>query len=179
VRCYNKALEIDQRNVFALLLKGVISSAQNNDAEAIQFYDVILQTNPDYGDAWLLKGLSLYRLARYAESIPCYEKALAVKPSLVDAWFLKGNSESKDGRKIAAVSSYQKFVDLAPPTEASEVEIVRDHYMLGVANHGESRLGLTPEELEAHLEELLRLEALNQGNKAFNRVRASLGMPIP
>lgn len=85
INCYNKALEIDPRHVYAWYNKGVSFHRLGRYAEAIECYDKAFEIDPRDVHAWYNKGVSLNHLDHHQETIECYDTALEIVPRHVNA----------------------------------------------------------------------------------------------
>ena len=74
IRCCDKALEIDPKNLAALLFKGLAFEVLKRYDEAIRCCDKALEIYPN-ATIWNSKGRLLYQLGMYSEAIGCYNKA--------------------------------------------------------------------------------------------------------
>ena len=82
---YDKAFEIDPRNVHFLNLKGICLVEIKDYYEAIRCYEIALSFDPQYVNAWVNKGWALDKLGRLEEALRCYDKALEIDPQNADA----------------------------------------------------------------------------------------------
>jgi tetratricopeptide (TPR) repeat protein len=114
IRCYDKALELDPRLVFAWSNKGVSLKSLGRFEEAICCLDKALELDPRFAGAWNNKGISLNSLGRYDEAICCLDKALEINPRYIKAWINKGISLSGLGRYEEEICYLDKALELAP-----------------------------------------------------------------
>jgi tetratricopeptide (TPR) repeat protein len=63
-----------------LVHKGMDRVKRNELDEAIEFFDQVLETNPENADAWNNKGVALFKMGRPDEALECYDQALAADP---------------------------------------------------------------------------------------------------
>ena len=56
VKCYDKALELDPKNIGAWLYKWDSSQGLSKYEEAIACYDKVLEIDPIYANSWYAKG---------------------------------------------------------------------------------------------------------------------------
>jgi tetratricopeptide (TPR) repeat protein len=89
VQCFDTALAIDPRYVYAWMEKGSALYDLNRYQEAIQCYDKALAIAPQLGSTWTNKGAALYWLGRYQEALQCFDKALAIDPKIAEAQVFK------------------------------------------------------------------------------------------
>jgi tetratricopeptide (TPR) repeat protein len=88
------------------LIKGNAFFKEKKYAEAIDFFDISLQLEPENSISWNNKGLALARVGKYDEALICYEKALEIYPN--DFLFLnnKGNALYKYGDIKRALKTF-------------------------------------------------------------------------
>src|SRR5574341_873832 len=85
IKYYDKALDLDPKNVKALYNKGLSLDNLGTYKEAITYYDKVLAIDPNDIAALNNKGAALDDLGRYEEAITYYDKALAIDPNDVYA----------------------------------------------------------------------------------------------
>jgi tetratricopeptide (TPR) repeat protein len=111
---YDKALEIDPINVYALNNKGVALGSLDRSDEAIPWFDKALEIDPIYVDALNNKGVALHYLGKYKEAITWYDKALEIDPIYVDALNNKGVALGSLGRSDEAITWFDKALEIDP-----------------------------------------------------------------
>jgi tetratricopeptide (TPR) repeat protein len=67
--CYDKAIEIDSRNVSAWSQNGLALAHLNKYNESLRAFDVAVKLDPKRVDVWISKGSALYILAKYDEAL--------------------------------------------------------------------------------------------------------------
>ena len=68
-----------------LVHKGMDRVKRNEFEEAIEFFDQVLEANPQNADAWNNKGVALFSMGRPEEALECYDQALAADPENLEA----------------------------------------------------------------------------------------------
>ncbi|MBW9223743.1 tetratricopeptide repeat protein [Methanothermococcus sp. SCGC AD-155-E23] len=71
------------------LSEGDILYEQGRYEEALEYFDKVLEINPNCADAWSRKGLTLARLGRYEEAIRCFDKSLSIRNDFEIIWAKK------------------------------------------------------------------------------------------
>ncbi len=89
IKYYDKAIEIDPKQVIAWYNKGVIFSEKGNDAEALNYYNKAIEINPKFLDAWYNKGVIFSEQGNDAKALNCYDNAIEINPKFPDAWYNK------------------------------------------------------------------------------------------
>jgi len=111
IQCFDKALEINPKYLFAYYLKGVFLSELNNNEKAIQSFDNALEINPNYAPAYVGKGRALSLLKKDNEAIQSFDKALEINPKYLFAYYLKGVSLTELMNYEKAIQSFDKALD--------------------------------------------------------------------
>ena len=112
LECFDKALEIDNKYIYAWFCKGLALYGLGRKEEAIECYDKALEINPKDSVFWYNKGITLYKLGKKEEAIECYDKALEIDDKYVDAWNNKGIALSDSSRKDEAIVCYDKALEI-------------------------------------------------------------------
>ena len=82
--------------------------------EAIQCYDIAIEINPDFEEAYYNKGTALSDLGNKEEAIKCYDKAIELNPDLEKAYNNKGVALSDLGKNEEAIQCYDKAIEINP-----------------------------------------------------------------
>jgi tetratricopeptide (TPR) repeat protein len=73
-----------------LITQGRALNSQNKHDEALPFFQVATQLDPNSFDAWFNLGYALGELKRWAEALPATERAATLNPNSATAWTNKG-----------------------------------------------------------------------------------------
>ena len=68
-----------------LVHKGMDRVKRNEFEEALEFFDQVLEMNPENADAWNNKGVALFKMGRPDDALVCYDRALAADPENLEA----------------------------------------------------------------------------------------------
>ena len=71
---------------------------EGNYVKSLEYFDQILQVDPEYIDVLNNKGLALGKLGRYDEAITWYDKALEIEPENIDVLANKSNAVYELGK---------------------------------------------------------------------------------
>jgi len=82
--------------------------------DAIEFFDMGIQLNPDDPGIHNNKGNALFKMKRYREAIEEYDKAIERDPNNPDYHYNKGIALSKLGKYEEAIEEYDKAIELNP-----------------------------------------------------------------
>lgn len=83
-----------------------------NYIDAIKSFDMALERDPGYLNAWVNKGSSLLKLGKYSEALAAYDEAIRIDPQSALAWNRKGLALKKLDRGIDAASAYARAREL-------------------------------------------------------------------
>jgi tetratricopeptide (TPR) repeat protein len=119
VSCYDKALELDPRQVTVWNNKGSSVDSMGHHEEAISCCEQALELDPSLVAAWINKGNGLHGLGRNEEAIPCYDKALELDPCNAGAWHNKGSMLQSMGQPEQAIRCFDKALELDPRDAAA------------------------------------------------------------
>ena len=118
IKCFDKAIEIDQRNYESWRLRGLCLLLMGKYEESIQAYDKAIELDPDSriaADLWRSKGEALDDLGKHDEAIQAYDKAIELDPDSVTAayaWRSKGDALDDLGKHDEAIQAYDKAIEL-------------------------------------------------------------------
>jgi len=85
---------------------------QEEHFEAIKFYDMAIEKDPEYTSAWINKGSAFYKLDMYDKAFAAYNEAIRIDPQLAVAWYRKGLVLKKIGHKVEASDAFAKAKEL-------------------------------------------------------------------
>lgn len=80
--------------------------------EAIEFYDMAIEKDPEYANAWVNKGNALYKLDMHDKALAAYNEAIRIHPQLAVAWNSKGSALKKLGHNADAADAFAKAKEL-------------------------------------------------------------------
>jgi tetratricopeptide (TPR) repeat protein len=120
IEAFEKALEMNPKDVEGWLGKGIAHAALDQHRQALECYEYIFRISPDYGEAWFHRAVSLAKLGRHDQAILCYDKALHQMQNDAWVWFRRGMSLEATGEYRQAVDSYDKALSLEESHEIRE-----------------------------------------------------------
>ena len=80
IECFDKAIELDPKDVGVWNNKGIVLDDLGKHEEAIECYDKVIELDPENVIAWDNKGFTLRKLGKHEESLKCYNKAAELGP---------------------------------------------------------------------------------------------------
>ena len=114
IKCYDKALKINPKDIAPWFDRGVCFFSINNYEEALKCYDKVLKLNPEYTDVWFRKGECLLSMNNYEEALKCYNKAVELDPCDAIGWINKGSCLYGMEKYEEAIKYYDKGLELDP-----------------------------------------------------------------
>jgi len=110
IAALDRGLGLSPRNAEGLALKGFLSSAKNDFAEAMNYFDQAIAIDGALGNAWLGRGLVRIRKGRHPEGLADLQTAATLEPQrailrsyLGKAW--SDNHDLKHARKELSIAS--------------------------------------------------------------------------
>jgi hypothetical protein len=91
-------------------LRGVQYMESSSYSEALDCFELALQTYAGYSDAWSEKGEALQGLGKEEEALACFQTAVQVDPQNWVAWTCEGDIMGSIGRYQLAISCYNKVL---------------------------------------------------------------------
>ncbi len=123
---FRHAVACTSGNFVAHEVLGVTLAAQGKWDEAIQQYELVLQTRPRNAEAHNNLGLALAAQRKWNEAIQHYEQALKSKPNLPFAHNNLGVAFAEQGKWQEASQHYEQALQSSP-------NLAEAHYNLGLA----------------------------------------------
>jgi tetratricopeptide (TPR) repeat protein len=108
----NDHAETDLEGV--LMDLGYVMWALGKLDRALEIYDQVIDSWPDYAWAWARKGRTLRLLKRYDDSLICYNHALEFQPNYAWAWNGKGIVLQRMGRLDEALTCFETATTINP-----------------------------------------------------------------
>ena len=73
--------QTNPENPLEWTLKGMDSvAAGGRNEEALEYYDIAIELDPEFAGAYIGRAVALFNLQRYGEAEECLEKAIAINP---------------------------------------------------------------------------------------------------
>lgn len=94
-----------------------ISAKKKDLIEALEYFQKVVECNPENIDAWNEIGYTCGVLGEYAEALECYQKILELSPEYLFAWYRTGYIYKILGEYTKALECYQKTIELNPGYE--------------------------------------------------------------
>ena len=94
------------------LNEGVIFASEGNFMQAILQYNMAIEIDPNFFEAFAYKGEALMLVGNYTEAIESFDKALDIKNDSAEIWLIRGYTLSKLYRYNEALESYNESIRL-------------------------------------------------------------------
>jgi tetratricopeptide (TPR) repeat protein len=125
---YDTILQVDGRNLRALLKKAELLERLHRPGEALQCLEEALRIDPWHPQALLSKARLLEEEGRDDEALECYDTILRGGPHYLEALVRKGDMMARMGEPELALEAYEDALRLRPGDEeiAQRIEAVRE-----------------------------------------------------
>jgi tetratricopeptide (TPR) repeat protein len=112
IQFYNSILNIDSKNISALIDKGTTLQILGRIKSSIRCFDKALDISPNNIDALINKGSALHLDEKYLDAIVCYETALKIDEKCSMALAYKGLSLGELGNLAEAINYFKKALSV-------------------------------------------------------------------
>ena len=114
LKAYDKAIELNPKDAYAWLGKGIALLELGRYEEALEAYDMMVELNPKDAAAWVGRGTALLGLGRREEALKACDKVVELNPEDAAVWAGRGAVLLGLGRYEEALKAYDKAVELNP-----------------------------------------------------------------
>ena len=152
-----------------------VQNHQNNNLQDAQdYYQKVLELDPNYADAYNNLGVLYKELEEHQKAKDCYEKAIVINPNYTDAHYNLGNIFKELGENQKAKECYEKVIEINPNyvdahnnlgvifQELGEYQKAKDCY--------EKTIELNPNYTAAHNQHLKTLYFVNNQSLLFKKL---------
>lgn len=109
------------QNAEPFYFKGVYYYNIDNKIKALEMFDLAIQHDYNFLDAYLEKGRILFELKKYNDAFRTFQLAATITPTFADAWYWMGKCQEAIGNNEEAKLNYQRAYGLDKTlTEAKE-----------------------------------------------------------
>jgi tetratricopeptide (TPR) repeat protein len=109
-----RSLSFRGRQARAHNLIGKALHRQSEVKGALEAFDMALECDIDFAEAYANRANMLSELGRHNEALSSFDRAIALKPDQADDWSNRGLTLARLGRFDEAVASYDKALALEP-----------------------------------------------------------------
>ncbi len=142
---YKKAYNLDSKNADIAYYIALVSSNENNNAEALSYAQKALAINPSHKNAKELMtylqdeatakeledAIALYEKQEYTKSLEMFNKLIAKNPKDANAHYYCGLIYDDQKKYWQAIESYKKAIEADPAMNVAEYSIAVDYDYLG------------------------------------------------
>ncbi|MBF0359335.1 MAG: tetratricopeptide repeat protein [Magnetococcales bacterium] len=132
--CYQKCLEINNKNAHAFANMGAIFQAKGEMEKAVDNYQKAIKIQPGLADTLYNLGKALQEQGKHGLAISSYQKAIAIKPDFAEAYSNIAVALQEQDRLEDAVGYCQKAIAIQP-------NIADTYYNLGNILKEQGKLG--------------------------------------
>ena len=108
------ANEKNYETASVLFYQGFASDSKGKYKEAIDYYDRVIELNPNNARAYNNRGVAKNELRQYQEAIADCDKAIELNPGFAEAYSNRGNAKNFLGLHQEAIADYDKTIELNP-----------------------------------------------------------------
>ncbi len=114
IECFDRALEMDPRNLKALRGTASVLGRLERYEEAIKWFDRAIEIDPNNYGLYRSKGTAYYHQERYEEAIKCFDRALKIDSSDDNTWCSKGSCFYRIEKYNQAAESFDMALNISP-----------------------------------------------------------------
>ena len=111
---FDRAIELDPRNLKAYGNRGVSKAGLGRYEDAIADYDWVIELDPGNAKGYHNRGNAKHALGRYEDAIADFDKALDLDSSRGLSYVSRGNAKHALGRHEDAIADFDKALGLDP-----------------------------------------------------------------
>jgi tetratricopeptide (TPR) repeat protein len=142
----------------AYLYRGNIYLSQNQYAQALADYDMVVQLDPQINDVYWNRAIAAFYVQDYQKSLDDFTKITELDPSSKEAFFNVGVSHENLGNYEGGIAGYSNAIQIDP--QYKEAYLYRG---LAYSNHGEYKLAIKDFSTAAQIDAAYLDAYLNRG----------------
>ncbi len=132
-RTARRAVQLDERNPYALWALGMACLWSRRHDEALSANERAIAFNPNFALGHLTLGVTHHYLGRSEEALKCFERAVAHDPYCPEIWLhLQAQALYQLGRYPEAVSLLKRRILRNPETDASRALLAATYGQMGM-----------------------------------------------
>ncbi len=98
-------------------------SFENGDySKAIEYYGKVLESNPDYKEAFYNRGLAYYNLGDYDSAVADFDSTIMLDENYKNAYFWKANSLNMMGKSGDSLDAYSDIISKFPDFDSAFIQ---------------------------------------------------------
>ncbi len=87
---------------------------EGNYEKALEYFQKVIDTKPNYVDAWRMKAKTLTELERYDLATSAYKEVVNKEPSDEESWFELGQAHREQGMREEELHAYERSLAIDP-----------------------------------------------------------------
>lgn len=104
--------------------EGLAKHKSRQPQGAIIDYNIAIQLNPNFADAYFYRGLAKHELERYEEAITDYNQAIQLNHNHAAAYLFRGKTKYKLGQLKDSIKDYGTAIQLEPSLASAYLKAV-------------------------------------------------------
>lgn len=117
---FNKTLEYDSKNPYALNEKGFLLFLAGQIDDGLDFIEQAIKEFPEYADAYCYKGIIRSSQNEIDEALECFEEAIKIVPLHVGANLGKANLLLHENKLVEALEIFDYVISFNPHNEEAK-----------------------------------------------------------
>jgi len=127
------AVQLDERNPYALWALCMACSTTRRHDQALSVAEKAIAFNPNYADGHTTLGVVLYYAGRSEEAVKCFERAVALEPYFPDLWLhFRAQAAYQLGQYPEAVTLLKRRILRNPETDSSRALLAAAYGQMGL-----------------------------------------------
>ncbi len=122
-KIFEKAAGLSPPNLPACYNLGRLKQQENDHRGAIAFYRIMLDKQPNIGEAWNNLGVAYREIGKPDDAISCFRKAVAFAPEMAEAWNNLGVAQDELNLAENALHSYRKAIEIQPDYASAHLNL--------------------------------------------------------
>jgi len=128
-----RAVELDDRNPYALWALGMACLWARRYDEALSATETAIAFNPNFALGHITHAIAQHYLGRSEEALKCFERAVARDPYCPEIWLhLQAQASYQLGRYPETVALLKRRIQRNPDTDASRVLLAASYGQMGL-----------------------------------------------
>ena len=110
----SKAHKLSPKNPNVNLHIGNLCLSTGDPLEALNYFEKVIQVQPNFGLAHFNKGITLYNQKKYHDAIRCFERVIEIEPKNINAYNVLGFIFQEIGEFKKSLTYLKKSLNIAP-----------------------------------------------------------------
>jgi len=128
---FETAIQLDATRWRAHHNIAIIQALQKDNKAALASFDMVIQLNPEFTDAYFNRGEIYFRINHFERAIADQTKAIELEPEDSAAYSARAHSLYATGKNDEALTDYAKAMELSPESSEAATEYADTCQALG------------------------------------------------